>query len=194
MEVNQKQAFFASLAVIAETVNRKISVVLMKAYWECLKDYSFAEVQHALGEVLKNPNAKKHPYFPLPTDVIEIIKGDVQSKSLLAWTNVTKAIREIGHYDSVIFSDTLIHAVIQDMGGWITLCQHSEKELPFVQRDFERRYQVYCRRRRYYLSNYRVVLPIKTPLMDMKNIFQLLSRFQITKNKSFRMGDKNEMH
>lgn len=147
MEVNQKQTFFASLAVIAETVNRKISQVLMKAYWECLKDYSFAEVQRALGEILKNPNAKKHPYFPLPTDVVEIIEGDVQSKSLLAWTSVTKAIREVGHYDSVIFSDELIHAVIRDMGGWIALCQHNEKELPFVQRDFERRYQIYCRRR-----------------------------------------------
>jgi hypothetical protein len=33
------------------------------------------------------------------------------------------------------------------MGGWIKLCQHSEKELPFVQRDFERRYQVYCCKR-----------------------------------------------
>jgi hypothetical protein len=147
MEVNQKQAFFASLAVIAETVNRKISPVLMKAYWECLKDYSSAEVQRALSEVLKNPDTKKHPYFPLPTDVIEIIEGDVQSKSLLAWTDVMKAIRRIGHYDSVVFSDELIHAVIQDMGGWIALCQHSAKELPFVQRDFERRYQIYCRRR-----------------------------------------------
>lgn len=147
MEANEKQAFFASLAVIAETVNRKISSILMKAYWECLKDYSFVEVQHALGEVLKNPDIKKHPYFPLPTDIVAIIDGDINTKSLLAWIEVTKAIREIGHYDSVIFSDELIHAVIRDMGGWISLCQRNEKELPFVQRDFERRYQIYCRRR-----------------------------------------------
>ncbi|TLY46937.1 MAG: hypothetical protein E6K54_07745 [Gammaproteobacteria bacterium] len=147
MEVNQKQAFFASLAVIAETVNRKVSLVLMKAYWVCLKDYSFTEVQRALSEVLKNPHAKKHPYFPLPADVVEIIEGDINSKSLFAWTEVMKAIRQIGHYDSVVFSDKLIHAVIQDMGGWIALCQHNEKELSFVQRDFERRYQIYCRRR-----------------------------------------------
>lgn len=147
MEANEKQEFFASLAVIAETVNRKISPILLKAYWECLKDYSFVEVQHALGEVLKNPDIKKHPYFPLPTDIVAIIDGDINTKSLLAWIEVTKAIREIGHYDSVIFADELIHAVICDMGGWIKLCQHTEKEMPFVQRDFERRYQIYCRRR-----------------------------------------------
>jgi hypothetical protein len=147
MEANEKQAFFASLAVIAETVNRKISPILMKAYWVCLEPYPFVEVQRALGEILKNPDIKKHPYFPIPTDIIEIIEGDVQSKSLWAWTEVTKAIREIGHYDSVIFADELIHVVIRDMGGWIKLCYHTEKELPFVQRDFERRYQIYCRRR-----------------------------------------------
>ncbi len=147
MEANDKKAFFASLAVIAETVNRKISPILMNAYWACLKDYSFAEVQCALSELLKNPNIKKHPYFPLPADVVGVIEGDINSKSLLAWIEVTKAIREIGHYDSVIFSDKLIHAVIGDMGGWIFLCQHNEKEFPFIQRDFERRYQIYCRRR-----------------------------------------------
>ncbi len=147
MEINEKQAFFASLAVIAETVNRKISPILIKAYWACLKDYSFTEVQCALGELLKNPDIKKHPYFPLPADVVEIIEGDINSKSLLAWTEVVRAIRQIGHYDSVVFTDKLIHAVIRDMGGWIQLCQSTEKELPFVQRDFERRYQIYCRRR-----------------------------------------------
>ena len=137
----------ASLTVIAETVNKKISPALMKTYWACLKDYKFSAVQHALSELLKNPNAKKHPYFPVPTDVITIIQGSVDEKSLIAWTEVKKAIREIGQYDSVIFSDELIHAVIRDMGGWIHLCQCSEKELTFAQRDFERRYQMYCRKR-----------------------------------------------
>lgn len=147
MQANEQAAFFAGLAVIAETVNRKLSKVLMKAYWACLEPYPFAEVQQALNDVLKNPDVKKHSYFPAPSDIIAIIEGDVASKSLLAWTEVSKAIREIGHYDSVVFSDELIHAVIRDMGGWVVLCQHTEKELPFVQRDFERRYQVYCRKR-----------------------------------------------
>lgn len=147
MKPNEKKAFFASLAVIAETVNRKISPVVMKAYWACLEPYPFSEVQRALEEVLKNPNVKKQLYFLSPKDVIEIIEGDTNEKSLMAWTEVRKAIREIGQYDSIIFSDELIHAVISDMGGWIALCQCTEKELAFAQRDFERRYQVYCRRR-----------------------------------------------
>ena len=50
----------------------------------------------------------------------------------------------MGHYDSVIFSDPLIHVVIKDMGGWIFLCQQSERELIFLQKEFERRYQNYC--------------------------------------------------
>ncbi len=147
MKANEKKTFTASLLVIAETVNKKISPALMKTYWACLKNYDFSDVQHALSELLKNPDVKKHPYFPAPTDVIAIIQGNVEEKSLFAWTEVKKAISEIGHYDSVIFPDELIHAVIRDMGGWIHLCQCTEKELTFAQRDFERRYQVYCRKR-----------------------------------------------
>ena len=147
MKSNEKQAFMASLTVIAETVNKKISPALMKTYWACLKTYDFSEVQHALSELLKNPDVKKHPYFPAPTDVIAIIQGNAEEKSLLAWTAVKKAISTIGHYDSVIFSDELIHAVICDMGGWINLCQCTEKELSFAQREFERLYRLYCRRR-----------------------------------------------
>ncbi|HEY2567204.1 MAG TPA: DUF6475 domain-containing protein [Candidatus Aquirickettsiella sp.] len=191
METNEKKAFFASLAVIAETVNRKISPILMKAYWECLKDYSFTEVQRALSELLKNPDIKKHPYFPLPTDVVEIIEGDINSKSLLAWTEVVRAIRQIGHYDSVMFTDKLIHAVIQDMGGWIQLCQSTEKELSFVQRDFERRYQIYCRRHPDILpkqlsgriahqnavNGHEKYIPVAIAFSDNR------------KNKSFMMGD-----
>lgn len=192
METNEKQVFFASLAVIAETVNRKISLVLMKAYWECLKDYSFTEVQRALGEVLKNPDIKKHPYFPLPTDVVEIIEGDVQSKSLFAWTEVVKAIRRIGHYDSVIFSDKLIHAVICDMGGWIQLCQHTEKELPFIQRDFERRYQVYCRRQPKILPNQLTGRLAHQNAVNghEKHIPVAIEFSDNGKNKSLRNGDK----
>lgn len=147
MKPTEKHAFLASVAVIAETVNKKISPALIKTYWACLKDYDFSEVEHALSELLKNPDVKKHPYFPSPRDVIAIIHGDINEKSLLAWTEVKKAISEIGQYDSVIFSDKLIHAVIRDLGGWICLCQHTEKALTFAQREFERLYRLYWRKR-----------------------------------------------
>jgi hypothetical protein len=41
----------------------------------------------------------------------------------------------------VVFDDPLIHAVIEDMGGWIKLCESPLKELPFTALDFQKRYR-----------------------------------------------------
>ena len=81
--------------------------------------------------------------FPSPAEWVKAIDGDAASKSLVAWTEIITAIRQVGHYESVVFADPLIHRVINDMGGWIFLCQQSERELVFLQKEFERRYRNY---------------------------------------------------
>lgn len=58
----------------------------------------------------------------------------------LIWLLI-KAIREVGAYRSVIFDDPLIHSVIRDMRGWIALGQSKTSELPFLAREFEKRYR-----------------------------------------------------
>jgi Domain of unknown function (DUF6475) len=54
------------------------------------------------------------------------------------------AMRDVGHYDTLVFDDVLIHAVIHDMGGWVELCVATEKELSFHAREFEKHYKSYC--------------------------------------------------
>lgn len=66
-----------------------------------------------------------------------------ESKSLSAWTEIIMTIRYVGHYNSIVFSDPLIHMVIKEMGGWIFLCQQPERKLFFLQKEFERRYKNY---------------------------------------------------
>jgi hypothetical protein len=40
-----------------------------------------------------------------------------------------------------VFDDPIIHRVIHDMGGWITMGQKTEDEWPFVAKEFETRYR-----------------------------------------------------
>lgn len=80
-------------------------------------------------------------FFPKPADIIRFLEGSAQTRALQAWSLVERAIREIGAYQSLAFEDCLIHAVIEEMGGWIKLCTVSLKELPFVSLEFQRRYQ-----------------------------------------------------
>lgn len=140
MTLQDQEKFTQGLMVLAEVYNRKISSLLLHTYWNCLKKYSYAVFEETLWDFLKNPNyAKKN--FPSPADWIKAIEGDIESKSLAAWTEVITAIRQVGHYESVLFIDSLIHDVIHDMGGWIFLCQQPERELIFLQKEFERRYR-----------------------------------------------------
>jgi len=140
MTLQDQEQFTQGLMVLAEVYNRKLSSLLLHTYWNCLKKYSYAVFEETLWDFLKNPNyAKKN--FPSPADWIKAIEGDIESKSLAAWTEVITAIRQVGHYESVLFIDSLIHDVIHDMGGWIFLCQQPERELIFLQKEFERRYR-----------------------------------------------------
>lgn len=45
-----------------------------------------------------------------------------ESRSVLAWASVQKAIHEVGEYQSVDFDDPFINATIRVMGGWEQLC------------------------------------------------------------------------
>lgn len=142
MTVSDQEKFTQGLMILAEVYNRKLSSLLLHTYWNCLKKYSYAVFETALWDFLKNPDyAKKN--FPSPADWIKAIEGDTESKSLVAWTEIINSIRYVGHYESVQFTDPLIHRVIRDMGGWIYLCQQSERDLIFAQKEFERRYRNY---------------------------------------------------
>jgi hypothetical protein len=143
MNAADQEKFTQGLLILAEVYNRKLSSLLLHTYWDCLKKYSFSVFEATLWNFLKNPDYAKKG-FPSPAEWIKAIEGDADSQSLAAWTEIIKTIRHVGHYDSVIFSDPLIHVVIKDMGGWIFLCQQSERELIFLQKEFERRYQNYC--------------------------------------------------
>lgn len=151
MTIQDQEKFTQGLMILAEIYNRKLSSLLLHTYWNCLKKYSYGVFEATLWDFLKNPDYAKRN-FPSPADWIKVIEGDTASKSLVAWTEIINSIRHVGHYESVRFSDPVIHAVIKDMGGWIHLCQLSEHNLIFAQKEFERRYQ-------YYLSKKLVKVP-----------------------------------
>lgn len=62
-----------------------------------------------------------------------------------AWDQVMGKIREIGSYDTVVFGNPIIHAVIRDMGGWVYLCGLNKRALFFRAYEFGKRYVEYQR-------------------------------------------------
>jgi len=141
MHISERDDFVKLLIGIAGMYRADLSEVVLKIYWKTLQRYSWQDVSNALFLHAQDPDTGQ--FMPKPADVIRIIKGNTQSQCLQAWSKVTRAIRTVGPYFSVVFDDSTIHAVIDEMGGWVKLCRVNEKEISFMAREFQTRYIAY---------------------------------------------------
>jgi len=138
MQTTDISKFTAMMAGIGELYGKIISAQITEIYWRALKHYELQDVQKALQAHVNNPDCGQ--YFPKPADVVRFIDGSGETKALQAWTMVEQAIIQVGGYQSVAFDDPLIHAVLEDMGGWIKLCSKTHDSMPFSANEFQKRY------------------------------------------------------
>jgi len=139
MNTNEKPDFAELLTGIAGVNNKIFSKSMVDVYWRSLKSYSWADVQRAFQAHIDNPDGGE--FMPKPADIRRLLEGSGQDRALSAWTKIEKAITDIGSYESVVFDDALIHAVLEDMGGWISLCNTTTAQLKFSSIEFQKRYQ-----------------------------------------------------
>lgn len=141
MEHVDREAFGRLMVGMGELYHRQVSKMLIKLYWDVLEHFGWQDVMTAFEAHVKDPDAGQ--FMPKPADIIRGIKGNSQCQGLQAWTKVERAIRLVGPYRSVAFDDAIIHAVLAEMGGWIKICGTSQKELPFVAKEFQTRFAAY---------------------------------------------------
>ncbi len=142
---NDISKFTAVMAGVGELYGKPISALLTDIYWQTLKSYEFEDVQKAFQAHIVNPDCGQ--FFPKPADIVRFIEGSGETKSLQAWAKVEKAIVQIGSYQSVAFDDPLIHAVLEDMGGWVKLCSRNNTQMPFCANEFQKRYMGFVSKR-----------------------------------------------
>ena len=115
---------------VYELYGRECSDGVHRLWWEALKGYAMGEVRQAFSRHVTNPDGGQ--FVPKPADILKILNGGGETRALQAWTQVDQAVRRIGPWESVVFDDALIHAVIADMGGWVRFGQTTDDEWPFV--------------------------------------------------------------
>lgn len=145
MQDTERKIFNRFMTSMGEAYAKKRSGIPLEIYWQCLKAFELNEVRHAFKTHLNNPDGGQ--IFPKPADLIRLLDGSPQSRALCAWTHVQCTMGRVGRYHSVAFDDWLIHAVIEDMGGWITFCETTLKDLSFVYLDFQKRYRALVHQR-----------------------------------------------
>lgn len=141
MSQDEKLMFAQIIKIAAELYGKKLSEDLFIIYWELLKPYPLDVIKHALR--LHAQNKEIGQFMPKPADLIRVITDNKSTRAKKAWAMVHVAIGAIGAYDSVQFSDPLIHVIIKEMGGWVSLCRQPEAFLMNYAKEFQQRYVYY---------------------------------------------------
>lgn len=140
--LEQKRKFASLLTHMSDYYKDEISRAKLSIYWEGLRQYSFDAIQKACWAHTQSPDEAGR-WMPRNSDIIKIIEGGTQDRSMIAWSKVDSAIRHRGTWDDVVFDDAVIHRVIADMGGWVLIGSKDDKEWPFIGKEFQTRYRAY---------------------------------------------------
>ena len=141
MQEFDKAAFETLMISTAGMYNRQLDSLTIGMYFNALARFDINDVRTGFNRHIQNPDSGQ--YWPKPADIIRNLQGASETRSGAAWTVVDKTVRTVGPYQNVVFDDPVIHAVISDMGGWITLCNSSAEDYPFRANEFKKRYAGY---------------------------------------------------
>lgn len=144
MTNDDKGDFFRLIADVMAFYRRDFSEFAGMVWWGSLQAYDLKAISDAFQRHCMSPDNGQ--FMPAPGEIIRMLTGTSVDSSMVAWSEVDKAVRSIGTYESVVFCDALIHRVISDMGGWIALGTKTEDEWPFVGKEFQTRYKGYASR------------------------------------------------
>ncbi len=125
----------------AEIYDKTPSKGALRMYFSALNDLDLKDVKKGISRHVNDP--KNGQFMIKPADIRRHVEGRQEDRALLAWSKLEKAIFKVGAYSTITFDDAVLMRVVIDMGGWVRLCSMTEKEAPFLQKEFERRYLAY---------------------------------------------------
>jgi hypothetical protein len=142
VNISDQQAFRQLLGGVYSYYRTELTPFHIDVFWQGLKAYPFNAVKDAFNRHLVNPDNGQ--FLPKLADVVKLIDGGTADRALIAWTKFELAVGHVGAHRSVVFDDAIIHAVAEDMGGWVHLCGKKIDEWPFVRNEFVNRYRAYA--------------------------------------------------
>jgi hypothetical protein len=143
MKAADKKRFGAVIAALTEEYDIEFTAERVRLWENVLSAYDIDDIERAAWAYLGD--REKGKFKPHPADFAEIIDGSTETQAMRAWTALEQAVKYVGPWTSVVFDDPLIHAVVEEMGGWIAFCETGDAEWPFKRNEFVKRYRGFCR-------------------------------------------------
>lgn len=136
--------FHEVLAGVHDFYGKELTPFALQVWEQACKQFDVEQVTKALSAHLMD--AERGQFMPKPADIVRQLQGTSTDRALLAWGKVFDAMQTVGAYRSVVFDDGLIHAVVEDLGGWVKVCRCSGDEIQFLQKRFCDSYRAYAGR------------------------------------------------
>lgn len=133
--------FSTVLTALAELYGKPLSQGAIVLWWQALERFDFEQVSRAIRT--HTEDAQSGQFMPKPADLIRHLEGTATDAAQLAWGKAFDAMQRVGAYQDVVFDDAVIHATIEDLGGWPKLCRSSTAELSYLQHRFTESYRAH---------------------------------------------------
>lgn len=144
MTEEDKPELFTLIASVQSFYGKDVSAFSLGVWWQACQGFDLEQVCKALNAHAIDPESGV--YAPRPADVMRMLRGTATDRALQAWGKVMDAMQRVGAYRSVVFDDAVIHAVIEDLGGWMKLCRSEMADLSYTEHRFCESYRAYVNR------------------------------------------------
>ena len=136
-------AIFAEMwaSVRVDIYDKPVSKQGLELIFKSLQRFSIEDIQQGIQ---LHVNDVQNGNFPItPAHVVAQIEGRGDERAGAAWRKLYGAIGSVGNYADVVFDDRIIHAVIDNEGGWQHVALMTEEELKYMQSRFNKQYNGY---------------------------------------------------
>lgn len=142
MNQSDKKRFAVMWGMVrSEIYDKPVSATGINLVFNALKRFSIAQVERGIE---LHCNDTQNGQFPItPAHVVSHIEGNGDELSGIAWGKLYRSIGEVGAYSDVVFDDPIIHAIIENEGGWVKVALMIEDDLKYMQSRFNKQYLKY---------------------------------------------------
>jgi hypothetical protein len=144
MEPSDRPEFLRFITDVLAFFRQPASEFALEVWWSACAPFTMEQLRSAI--TAHATDAEYGRFAPKPADVVRTLAGTHSDRAQLAWGKTHEAMSAVGAYRDVVFDDPAIHAVVQDLGGWVKLCRMEQKELGFAQHRFCQAHQAYTSR------------------------------------------------
>ena len=144
MKPDDRQKFAGLVTDVMAFYGKDTSPFALSVWWQACERFEFEQVSKALTRHAMDP--ERGQFAPKPADLVRMLAGTATDRALIAWGKTCEAMQRVGAYTDVVFDDPVIHAVLDDIGGWPKVCRSALSELTYLQHRFTESYRAYVGR------------------------------------------------